>query len=223
MSPQLGRVVLPRERDLSGQAVIQQAGERVDVGGLADRLSADLLGCQVVEGADPQLPADARERIAIALAMIDSLDGQLRPLEAELRKLARRQTGCRALMAQFGMGELTALMTLCELGDVQRLSAKERRASLRADRQRRARVREARAPSVRDSPHGRGWSGESPTARPHRAPSADAASPGGSACPRVSADRSGARRCRSRPSARPCAIHILRELGPAALEPITTT
>jgi len=42
------------------------------------------------------LPADARERIAIALAMIDSLDGQLRPLEAELRKLARRQTGCRA-------------------------------------------------------------------------------------------------------------------------------
>ena len=69
------------------------------------------------------LPADARERIAIALAMIDSLDGQLRPLESELRKLARRQTGCRALMGQFGMGELTALMTLCELGDVQRLSA----------------------------------------------------------------------------------------------------
>ncbi len=28
-----------------------------------------------------ELPADARERIAIALAMIDSLDGQLRPLE----------------------------------------------------------------------------------------------------------------------------------------------
>src|SRR5437899_3900017 len=54
-----------------------------------------------------ELPADARERIAIALAMIDSLDCQLRPLESELRALARRQTGCRALMAQFGMGELT--------------------------------------------------------------------------------------------------------------------
>src|SRR5207245_9558428 len=65
-----------------------------------------------------ELPADARERIAIALAMIDSLDGQLRPLESELRALARRQTGCRALMAQFGMGELTSLMTLTELGDV---------------------------------------------------------------------------------------------------------
>src|SRR3989442_5632595 len=44
-------------------------------------------------------------------------------LEAELRKLARRQTGCRALMELFGMGELTALVTLTELGDVERLSA----------------------------------------------------------------------------------------------------
>jgi transposase len=70
-----------------------------------------------------ELPADARERIAIALAMIDSLEGQLAPLESELRSLARRQRGCRALMAQFGMGELTSLMTLTELGDVQRLSA----------------------------------------------------------------------------------------------------
>ncbi len=70
-----------------------------------------------------ELPADARERLEIALEMIDSLDGRLRPLESELRKLARRQTGCRALMAQFGMGELTSLMTLTELGDVQRLSA----------------------------------------------------------------------------------------------------
>src|SRR5439155_17788811 len=70
-----------------------------------------------------QLPADARERIAISLAMIDSLESHLRPLEAELRKLARQQAGCRALMAQFGMGEMTSLVTLCELGDVQRLSA----------------------------------------------------------------------------------------------------
>jgi transposase len=53
-----------------------------------------------------ELPADARERIDISLAMVDSLEGQLRPLEAELRKLARRQTGCRALMELFGMGNL---------------------------------------------------------------------------------------------------------------------
>jgi len=69
------------------------------------------------------LPEDARERIEIALAMVDAIDGQIAPLERELRQLARRQTGCRALMGLYGMGELTSLVTLCELGDVGRLSA----------------------------------------------------------------------------------------------------
>ena len=40
-----------------------------------------------------------------------------------LRQLARRQTGCRALMGLYGMGELTSLVTLCELGDIGRLAA----------------------------------------------------------------------------------------------------
>jgi transposase len=69
------------------------------------------------------MPADARERIEIALRMIDAVEAQIAPLERELRQLARRQTGCRALMGLYGMGELTALVTLCELGDVGRLSA----------------------------------------------------------------------------------------------------
>src|SRR5206468_3126561 len=55
-----------------------------------------------------RLPADARERIEIALAMIDAIDARITPLERELRQLARRQTGCRALMALYGMGELTS-------------------------------------------------------------------------------------------------------------------
>jgi transposase len=70
-----------------------------------------------------ELPHDARERIAIALAMIEAIDTQIAPLERELRQLARRQTGCKALMGLYGMGELTSLVTLCELGDVGRLSA----------------------------------------------------------------------------------------------------
>jgi transposase len=70
-----------------------------------------------------RLPADARERIEIALRMIDAIEAQIAPLERELRQLARRQTGCRALMRLYGMGELTSLVTLCELGDVGRLSA----------------------------------------------------------------------------------------------------
>src|SRR5215218_10146745 len=64
------------------------------------------------------LPADARERIEIALAMVDAIEAQIAPLERELRRLARRQTGCKALMRRYGMGELTSLVTLCELGDV---------------------------------------------------------------------------------------------------------
>src|SRR5829696_9070616 len=70
-----------------------------------------------------ELPEDARERIEVALAMVDAIDAQIAPLERELRQLARRQTGCRALMGLYGMGELTSLVTLCELGDVGRLSA----------------------------------------------------------------------------------------------------
>jgi transposase len=55
--------------------------------------------------------------------MIDSIEAQSAPLERQLRQLARRQPGCRALMGLHGMGELTSLITLCELGDVGRLSA----------------------------------------------------------------------------------------------------
>src|SRR3954452_13559923 len=54
------------------------------------------------------LPQDARERIQIALAMVDAIDAQIAPLERELRQLARRQTGCKALMRLYGMGELTS-------------------------------------------------------------------------------------------------------------------
>src|SRR6266511_1018669 len=39
------------------------------------------------------LPGDARQRIEVALAMIDALQQQLAPLEREIRRLARRQTG----------------------------------------------------------------------------------------------------------------------------------
>jgi transposase len=66
------------------------------------------------------LPADARERIEISLAMADAIDARVAPLERELRQLARRQSGCRALMRPYGMGELTSLITLRELGDVGR-------------------------------------------------------------------------------------------------------
>src|SRR4051794_12395229 len=50
------------------------------------------------------VPVDARERIEIALAMVEAIEAQIAPLERELRQLARRQTGCRALMGLYGGG-----------------------------------------------------------------------------------------------------------------------
>jgi hypothetical protein len=57
------------------------------------------------------------------LEIIDMLEIQLSGIERDLRTLARHQTGCRALMGQYGMGELSALVTLVELGDVTRMHA----------------------------------------------------------------------------------------------------
>ena len=56
---------------------------------------------------DPERPRDRlgqprRERIMIALAMVDAIDARIAPLERELRQLARRQTGCQALMGLYG-------------------------------------------------------------------------------------------------------------------------
>ena len=45
------------------------------------------------------LPATAREQVTVALAMIDALEAQIAPLDKELRAYARRQAGCKALMA----------------------------------------------------------------------------------------------------------------------------
>ena len=69
------------------------------------------------------LPAAAREQITIALSLIDALERQLAPLDQELRSYARQQRGCKALMSQFGVGELTAVTILAELGDACRFSS----------------------------------------------------------------------------------------------------
>src|SRR5947209_14125743 len=69
------------------------------------------------------LPPTAREQITVALAMIDALEAQIVPLGKELRAYARRQVGCKALMAHYGIGELTAVTILAELGDCTRFSS----------------------------------------------------------------------------------------------------
>jgi transposase len=74
----------------------------------------------------PRRSAVARRRARAdhgRAGIIDLLDAQLAELERDLRALARHQAGCRALMTQYGMGEISSLVTLCELGDVTRLHA----------------------------------------------------------------------------------------------------
>jgi transposase len=70
-----------------------------------------------------ELPDSARTVTATALALIDHINEQLQPLEAELRSFARHQAGCLALQRHFGIGELTSVAILAELGDARRFSS----------------------------------------------------------------------------------------------------
>lgn len=69
------------------------------------------------------LPADAHERVTVALFMIATLEQQTHQIERQLRTLARHQPDCQALTTQFGVGKLIALTFLSELGDATRMSS----------------------------------------------------------------------------------------------------
>ena len=64
------------------------------------------------------LPAAGREQITVALAMIDAVDARRsRRWTRVLRAYARRQAGCKAIQAHYGIGPLTSVVILAELGD----------------------------------------------------------------------------------------------------------
>jgi transposase len=67
-----------------------------------------------------ELPGAARKSIELSLRMIDHINEELRPIEQEIRSFARRQAGCKALMGHYGIGELTSVAILAELGDTRR-------------------------------------------------------------------------------------------------------
>ena len=70
-----------------------------------------------------ELPPAATEQITIGLTLIDAIDAQLAPLDEQLRAHAKRQPGCRALMRHYGIGPLTSITILAELGDARRFSS----------------------------------------------------------------------------------------------------
>src|SRR3954452_10968681 len=165
------------------------------------------------------VPADARERIEIALAMIEAIEAQIAPLERELRQLARRQTGCKALMGVYGMGELTSLVTLCELGDVARLSVSRKAVRMagidigvhRSDRRARAgKLTRQGSPHLRWALYEAALSACRPSSPDH----ADYLALKARGLSHTRASLTIARKLARR------SYHVLRELGPAALEPV---
>jgi transposase len=168
-----------------------------------------------------EVAEDARERIEIALAMVDAIDAQIAPLERELRQLARRQTGCRALMGLYGMGELTSLVTLCELGDVGRLSASRKAVRMagidigvhRSDRRARVgKLTRQGSPQLRWALYEAALSACRPSSPDH----ADYLALKARGLSHTRASLTIARKLARR------SFHVLRELGPDALEPAPT-
>jgi transposase len=165
------------------------------------------------------LPVDARERIEIALAMVDAIEARIAPLERDLRRLARRQPGCKALMGLYGMGELTSLITLCELGDVSRLSTSRKAVRMagidigvhRSDRHARVgKLTRQGSPHLRWALYEAAMSACRPTSPDH----ADYQALKARGLSHTRASLTIARKLARR------SYHRLRELGPAALEPV---
>jgi transposase len=75
---------------------------------------------------DLELPAAARQVVDLSLAMIDHINEELEPIEEQLRSYARAQGGCKALMEHYGVGELTSVALLSELGDTRRFSSSKK-------------------------------------------------------------------------------------------------
>ncbi len=72
-----------------------------------------------------QLPlaAAGREQITVAFELIDAIDARLGPIDKQLCSYARRQKGCKAIQSHYGIGALTSIVILAELGDTRRFSS----------------------------------------------------------------------------------------------------
>jgi transposase len=170
--------------------------------------------------AELELPDAARERIDVALEIIDALDRQLAPLERDIRALARRQAGCQELMRHYGIGPVTATSIVAELGDVSRLSASRkavRCAGLdvgvhRSDKYSRlGKLTRQGSPQLRWALYEAAQSACKPASPDHADYHQLKARGLSHTRATLTIARKLARRC----------YHSLRELGPAALEPVS--
>jgi transposase len=75
--------------------------------------------------AGAELSPTGRQYVDTALGRIDELSAQIEPLRTQLVSLARRQAGCRALQAHYGIGWLCAAIIWAEIGDARRFSSSD--------------------------------------------------------------------------------------------------
>jgi transposase len=66
------------------------------------------------------LPAASRAQVDMLLRLIAALEGELEPLEAELRRNARGDRRCRALERIYGIGPILACHLPAEIGEARR-------------------------------------------------------------------------------------------------------
>jgi transposase len=141
-------------------------------------------------------------------------------LERELNELAGRQRGCRALMRHFGIGPRTALTILAELGDVSRLSSARKAVRCagidigvhRSDRRARpGRLAKQGSAQLRWALYEAAQSATRATSPDHAAYLALRQRGLSHTRASLTIARKLTRRC----------FHSLRELGPAALEPVS--
>lgn len=70
-----------------------------------------------------ELPEAAQAHLSVALSSVDHVKAQMAPLEGRLRQIAKTWPGPQALQVHYGIGELTAVAIVAELGDVSRFSS----------------------------------------------------------------------------------------------------
>jgi transposase len=87
-----------------------------------DSALSTVAGRARLEAGEGLSPA-ARQTVGVALRVLDALQVELDELGKELGSFARRQPGCQALAAQYGVGPITAVAIWAFMGDTRRFSS----------------------------------------------------------------------------------------------------
>lgn len=75
------------------------------------------------------MPAAARRVVDDDLALMDALESPIGRLDAEIHERAKADSQVKVLTARPGVGDLTALVILAEIGDVTRFPSARKLAS----------------------------------------------------------------------------------------------